>query len=1224
MSSDKEQKRLCKGICKQYREERPKDGNRYANGQVRCQVCEIYMTKEGCKDSQGNQATEQTEDLRCKCCNYKVRSKPRNRVCKEKYYQKIQKDSEPIETGALDVEELKNIILEENKPQTNYQYVVIKTLLQNRTWTTKDKIPEALEHYNKDNPTQNYKNSIVFSVLEDKGVIFQENNGYRLNITKDLDPFDHLEIISLCNQKIYQNKIKQKVQYYIALGPWEHWNHTIENLPLRWGVADTTPSNIAVFDGLSEGDIVFYYSTKDEPAYFADRGFFGVGVVSKKEINQNEKYWPIEKKTDKALYTHKLFIDTLKFIQSDEDLIPITNGLPLVKGLNHIREGAPLNELIANTEAKWGVNLQPRKPTLVVNHWKIAPGEQAQNWEEQKNAGVIAVGWNELGDLTGRTFEEVHAELRRLWPSSIAVFSPQFRDFLSIKEGDIIIANKGQKAVVGIGRVSGPYKYRPDLQMHHTYPIDWFDIEEREIPNQGVTWRKTIYPVSIELFEKIKSGNFPGVQEELNPEFEELIKKFDKDRYCFKEDWNTKYFSEEERNQIREEFASKFPRNKIKDLTLKEYALNTKDPETGASDKNNFSYLLESKVEGFGSIWGVSALKFGVFFKEELQDFWYNSKYSSADEAFEAVKNQIIQTLDAGDSFQKDQDWKKLSDVIDDRTIFDIYINVRSKILSVYYPNTFLSIHGVEYVDKILDFFKIPRKRLKDKLTLKQGKLIELKNSHPTMKNWTTEDYSYFLWNTIAIGEPPTTEEKPEVEVEEELPEIKPLTLPTKQELEKIKQEVNASLLIEDSVIDRIIASLYAGKNVLLTGSVGTGKTDLAQKIPKIVWNYYPEIHTATSDWTTQDVIGGLFPKLDNGEVKFKIQKGCVSSTVSKNWLDKTGLGGIRQPYRYLNPDTNKTEEYNGVWLVIDEFNRANIDRAFGQLFTALEYKNELKIPTEKTEKETGGEFFERYIIPDDYRIIGTLNTYDKHFLFHLSDALKRRFDFIEINPPSRKNRDKEIAVIHQKAADNESLEKELQELSKSNEKTDEKLYEIMSVIRKSKQLGTALMISVFKDMLIYHKMGQSWDESLDSALVKKIIPQLESLQVSTLGTIKRFVSGDIANFYANLSHDEHSEKIDDYAKDLEAYRKYYYERFDKTFSKNWINEFRNNNLFKLRKDQNRNQEQITDYSNLIKELNPWNEDLKIPKLPFFKLSLENLIEEKEYTSVNSLESSLN
>ena len=58
-----------------------------------------------------------------------------------------------------------------------------------------------------------------------------------------------------------------------------------------------------------------------------------------------------------------------------------------------------------------------------------------------------------------------------------------------------------------------------------------------------------------------------------------------------------------------------------------------------------------------------------------------------------------------------------------------------------------------------------------------------------------------------------------------------------------------------------------------------------------------------------------------------------------------------------------KTKKYRGVWLVIDEFNRANIDQAWGSFFTALEY-GILKTPTTDP-KQTS----EKLHIPKDYRI---------------------------------------------------------------------------------------------------------------------------------------------------------------------------------------------------------------------------------------------------------------
>ena len=121
--------------------------------------------------------------------------------------------------------------------------------------------------------------------------------------------------------------------------------------------------------------------------------------------------------------------------------------------------------------------------------------------------------------------------------------------------------------------------------------------------------------------------------------------------------------------------------------------------------------------------------------------------------------------------------------------------------------------------------------------------------------------------------------------------ENRPLPYPAAS-FSKIKKDIQKQIMIDDEVIEQIIHHLVTEKNLLLVGPVGSGKTKLASILPQIVWQkrggYHSEIVTATSEWTTQDVIGGIIPKLDeNNEVKYVIQKGCVTDTVAKNWQEK-------------------------------------------------------------------------------------------------------------------------------------------------------------------------------------------------------------------------------------------------------------------------------------------------------------------------------------------------
>lgn len=63
----------CKGICKKYRVDKSKNGGHYALGHKRCQLCEIFIKWKG---------------LFCPCCNYRLRTLPRNAKYKDRFKEK--------------------------------------------------------------------------------------------------------------------------------------------------------------------------------------------------------------------------------------------------------------------------------------------------------------------------------------------------------------------------------------------------------------------------------------------------------------------------------------------------------------------------------------------------------------------------------------------------------------------------------------------------------------------------------------------------------------------------------------------------------------------------------------------------------------------------------------------------------------------------------------------------------------------------------------------------------------------------------------------------------------------------------------------------------------------------------------------------------------------------------------------------------------------------------
>lgn len=182
--------------------------------------------------------------------------------------------------------------------------------------------------------------------------------------------------------------------------------------------------------------------------------------------------------------------------------------------------------------------------------------------------------------------------------------------------------------------------------------------------------------------------------------------------------------------------------------------------------------------------------------------------------------------------------------------------------------------------------------------------------------------------------------------------------------------------------------------NLILTGAPGTGKTYLARQMAKKLTNEndnnigFVQFHPSY-DYT--DFVEGLRPKADNGNVVFERVDG-----VFKEFCKRAA--------RAANDINNK------YVFIIDEINRGEISKIFGELFFSIDpgYRGEkedqdntnkvIKVKTQYQNMITEDEdpFKDGFYVPENVYIIGTMNDIDRS-VESMDFAFRRRFAFQEI-----------------------------------------------------------------------------------------------------------------------------------------------------------------------------------------------------------------------------------
>ncbi|MGN7201150.1 AAA family ATPase [Arthrobacter sp. SAFR-044] len=315
-----------------------------------------------------------------------------------------------------------------------------------------------------------------------------------------------------------------------------------------------------------------------------------------------------------------------------------------------------------------------------------------------------------------------------------------------------------------------------------------------------------------------------------------------------------------------------------------------------------------------------------------------------------------------------------------------------------------------------------------------------------------------------------------------------------------------------ENLVRRCVIALLGG-HLVLQGPPGTGKTTLARALGE-AFNVELFESTATSDWSPFHVIGGFRPNADGGlmPVYGKMTEAILRCADVVRAEVKSNE--VAAPEEAQVPSDSSRKQ--ATWLFIDEFNRADIDKAIGSLYTVLS-----SIDSGHLDRSPIDLWFEedprsqQLWVPARFRIIAAMNDLDTSYVNSLSQGLKRRFRFVTVGVVGLRGTTElpvstELLAAFRNAYDwlsrtygkTVSMENSEDTLAKV-QPAMETLQQLVDTLRTSTEdgpglpLGTAQVVDVMRMMLLaVVGGGKDAAGALDLAVADGVVPQMSNVYI--------------------------------------------------------------------------------------------------------------------------------